>query len=215
MGIRIILADDHRILREGLQALFKNKTGMEVVAEAKDGREAVRLARDFSPDVIIMDISMPGLNGIEATRRIIAEHPKIKVVALSMHSSRRFVVEMFKAGASGYLLKDCDFEELVYAINTVMDDQLYISASISSIMIKDYVHTLKSYDYSVYSILTPREREVLQLIAEGKTTAKIASLLSLSEKTVETHRRQLMHKLNLYSVAELTKYAISEGLTSV
>ncbi|MCL6477097.1 MAG: response regulator transcription factor [Peptococcaceae bacterium] len=213
--MRIILADDHRILREGLQALFKNKTGMEVVAEAKDGREAVRLARDFSPDVIIMDISMPGLNGIEATRRIIAEHPKIKVVALSMHSSRRFVVEMFKAGASGYLLKDCDFEELVYAINTVMDDQLYISASISSIMIKDYVHTLKSYDYSVYSILTPREREVLQLIAEGKTTAKIASLLSLSEKTVETHRRQLMHKLNLYSVAELTKYAISEGLTSV
>ncbi|MCL6477099.1 MAG: response regulator transcription factor [Peptococcaceae bacterium] len=215
--MRIMLVDDHKIMREGLKALFEKQSGMEVVAEAGNGLEAVRLARDLSPDLVLMDVAMPGLNGIEATRKIIAENPKIKVVALTKNSDRRCVVEMFRSGVSGYVLKDCSFEELACAVETVVKDgRFFISPGIVEIVIKDYINMLSKHEEpSAFSVLTVREREVLQLIAEGKTTSKIALSLNLSEKTVETHRRQIMHKLNLHSIADLTKYAIREGLTAI
>jgi len=212
MSIRILLADDHKIVREGLRALLEKQPGMEVIAEAEDGRTTVRLARELSPDVVIMDVAMPDLNGIGATDQIIAEAPDVKVVALSMHSDRRFVMEMFKAGASGYLLKDCAFEELARAVRAVAAGQTYLSPGIAGVVIKDYVRRLSETN-SAFSILTSREHEVLQLLAEGKSTKQIASRLHVSVKTVETHRRHIMEKLDIHSVAELTKYAIREGLT--
>ncbi len=173
------------------------------------------LSQKLLPDLIVIDTVLPDLNGIEATRQIIAEHPHIKIIALSMHSDKQFVIEMLKAGASGYMLKDCAFEELVYAIHSVMKDQVYLSPRITTIVLKEYVSDLHKGESSVFKVLTNREREVLQLIAEGKTTKEIAHLLQVSIKTVETHRQQLMNKLNIRSIAELTKYAIREGLTSL
>lgn len=215
MGIRILLADDHKLLREGLRALIEEQRNMTVVAEAEDGRSAVRLAAKLSPDIIVMDISMPGLNGIDATRRITAESPGIKVIALSMHADRNFVVEMFKAGAAGYLLKDCAFEELIHAIRAVSSKKAYLSSKLSDTMIKDYVNLFPKKNLSVFSSLTAREREVLQLLAEGKSTREVAAKLSVSTKTVETFRRLIMNKLDIHSVAELTKYAVRAGLTSL
>jgi DNA-binding NarL/FixJ family response regulator len=200
-------------MREGLRTLIEKQPDMEVVAEAENGRMAVQLARQLFPKVVVMDIGMPDLNGIEATRQILANNPKVKVIALSMHSAKRFVVEMLKAGSSGYLLKDCAFEELALAIHTVIANQIYVSPGITDMMIKDYVHNLSKTEFSAASILTPREREVLQLLAEGKTTKQIAVSLNVSVKTIETYRQQIMHKLNLHSVAELTRYAIREGIT--
>jgi two-component system response regulator NreC len=215
MGIKILLADDHKLLREGLRALIEEQKNMTVVAEAEDGRSAVRLAAELSPDIIVMDISMPGLNGIDATRRIAAESPGIKVIALSMHADRNFVVEMFKAGAAGYLLKDCAFEELIHAIQAVSSKKAYLSSKLSDTMIKDYVNLFPKKKLSVFSELTTREREVLQLLAEGKSTREVAASLNVSTKTVETFRRLVMKKLDIHSVAELTKYAIRAGLTSL
>ena len=215
MGIKILLADDHKLLREGLRALIEEQRNMTVVAEAEDGRSAVRLAAKLSPDIIVMDISMPGLNGIDATRRIAAESPGIKVIALSMHADRNFVVEMFKAGAAGYLLKDCAFEELILAIRAVSSKRAYLSSKLSDTMIKDYVNLFPKKKLSAFSALTAREREVLQLLAEGKSTREVAAKLSVSTKTVETFRRLIMNKLDIHSVAELTKYAIRAGLTSL
>jgi len=200
-------------MREGLRALIEKQPDMEVVAEAENGRIAVQLALKLFPEVVVMDIGMPDLNGIEATRQILANNPKVKVIALSMHSAKRFVVEMLKSGSSGYLLKDCAFEELALAIRTVIANQIYVSPGITDMMIKEYVHNLSKTEFSVTSILTPREREVLQLLAEGKTTKQIAVSLNVSVKTIETYRQQIMHKLNLHSVAELTRYAIREGIT--
>jgi len=214
MSIRIILADDHRIMREGLRSLLEKQPDIEVVAEAEDGRTAVQLARELSPDVVIMDIAMPDLNGIGAAHQIITEFSGVKVVALSMHADRRFVARMFKAGALGYLLKDCAFEELARAVRTVAANQFYLSPRIASIVIKDYVRRLTETDFSASSFLTTRQREVLQLLAEGKKPNEIASCLQVTTKTVETHRRNIMGKLGIHSVAELTKYAISAGLTS-
>ena len=202
-------------MREGLRTLIEKQPDMEVVAEAENGRMAVQLARKLFPEVVVMDIGMPDLNGIEATRQILADNPKVKVIALSMHSAKRFVVEMLRAGSSGYLLKDCAFEELASAIRTVIDNQIYVSPGITDMVIKDYVHKLSKAEFSVVSILTPREREVLQLLAEGKTTKQIAAILKVSVKTIETYRQKIMDKLNLHSVAELTKYAIREGITSL
>jgi DNA-binding NarL/FixJ family response regulator len=202
-------------MREGLRTLIEKQLDMKVVAEAENGRTAVRLAQKLFPEVVVMDIGMPDLNGIEATRQILSNNPKVKVIALSMHSAKRFVVEMLKAGSSGYLLKDCAFEELALAIHTVIANKVYVSPGITDMMIKDYVYNLSKTEFSVTSILTPREREVLQLLAEGKTTKQIALSLNVSVKTIETYRQQLMHKLNLNSVAELTKYAIREGITSL
>jgi len=213
MGIKILIADNHRIVREAIGYLLSKELGMEVVGEAEDGRTAVQLARQLQPNVAIMETAMPNLNGIEAARQIVRELPDVKVIALSAHSDRRSVREMLKAGASGYVLKSCAFQELVSAIRNVVSNQTYLSSQISGIVVEGYVHRLAEDETSVYSVLTAREREVLQLIAEGKSTKVIAKELHVSPKTIEWHRSQLMNKLNLQSVAELVKYAIREGLT--
>jgi len=218
MEIRILVADKHRVVREAICSLLRNEFGMDIVGEAEDGRTAVQLARELRPDVIIMETSMPNLNGIEATRQIVHELPDVKVIALSAHSDRRSVCEMLKAGALGYLPKRCAFQELVSAIQNVVANRTYLSylsSHISRIVIEEYLHHAAEQGQSAYSVLTDREREVLQLIAEGKSTKVIARELYVSPKTIEWHRNQLMKKLNIESVAELVKYAISEGLTSI
>ncbi|OPY69490.1 MAG: Transcriptional regulatory protein DegU [Syntrophorhabdaceae bacterium PtaU1.Bin034] len=215
MGIRIILADDHKIMREGLKALLEKQQDIEVVAEADNGLEVIRLTKKIKPDIVIMDIGMPELNGIEATRQIAADVPGVRVIALSMHSDKRFVIEMLKVGASGYLLKDSASEELTSAIRAVAANKPYLSPKITDVVIKDYLSTLSKTEPSAFTVLTAREREVLQLLSEGKTTKQIAFALNVSVKTIETHRQQMMEKLNLRSIAELTKYAIREGLTSL
>jgi DNA-binding NarL/FixJ family response regulator len=213
MSIRILLADDHKIIRDGLRSLLEKQPDLEVVAEAGNGAKTVKLAQKLKPDVVIMDITMPDLNGIEATYQIMAELPNVKVIALSMHSDRRFVVGMLKAGASGYLLKDCAFDELIHTVHTVVSNRIYLTPGITDIVVDDYLRQMSTTNSSVTSVLTAREREVLQLLAEGKTTKQIADHLYLSVKTIETHRRQIMLKLDIHSIAELTKYAIREGLT--
>ena len=215
MSLRILLADDHRIMREGLRSLLEKQPDMEVIAEAENGRTTVRLSRELKPDVVIMDIAMPDLNGIEATRQIVAESPGVKVTALTMLSDMKFVREMLSAGASGYLLKDSAFEELGNALRTVTNNQTYLSPKIASLVVKDYLGSISTDDSSTSPVLTNREREVIQLFAEGKTTKQIASCLYVSIKTVETHRKNIMDKLGFSSIAELTKYAIREGLTSL
>ena len=215
MSIRIILADDHKIMREGLRSLIEKQPDMEVVAEAADGRTAVQLAQQLQPDVVIMDIAMPDLNGIQATRQIMDKLRHVKVIALSMHTRKRFVVEMFKAGATGYLLKNCAFDELEHAIRTVVADQTYVSPGIAGSMVEDYVNRWSATESSAFTILSDREAEVLQLLAEGKSTKEIASHLGLSVKTIETHRRRIMDKLDIDNLAELIKYAVREGLTTL
>ena len=216
MKIKILLVDDHKIVRDGLRKLLeKQETALMVVGEAEDGRSAIRSVRELKPDVVIMDVAMPDLNGIEATRQLVADRPDLKIVALSMHSERKFVTEMLKAGAAAYLLKDCAFEELVTAIQTVVKGKIYLSPGIAGVVIENYVRNAPSVDKSVFSLLSDREREVLQLMSEGKTTKEIAAHLNVSIKTVETHRTNIMTKLDIHSIAELTKYAIREGLTSL
>jgi DNA-binding NarL/FixJ family response regulator len=186
---------------------------MEVIAQAKDGYSTVELVKQLYPDVVIMDIGMPDLNGIEATRQITKAFPQTKVVALSMHSGRNFIIEMFKAGASGYLLKDCEFDELVNAVRLVIAGKTYISPSISDTVVENYVRNFPEKKDTAFSILTKREREVLQLLTEGKTTKQIGKRLHISAKTVEVHRLNIMGKLKIDNIAQLTKYAIQEGLT--
>ncbi|MBN2375416.1 MAG: response regulator transcription factor [Sedimentisphaerales bacterium] len=214
-SISILLADDHKIIRDGLRALIEKQSDMEVVADADNGRSAVELATKLRPAVVVMDVSMPDLNGIEATRQILSLLPDTKIIALSMHSDRRFVTEMFKANACGYLLKDCAFEELIRAIETVVSNHTYLSPGIADLIVEDFVHKPTGEQASVFSLLTNREREVLQLLAEGNTTKQIATECHVSVKTIETHRQHIMEKLSIHSVAELTKYAIREGLTSL
>jgi len=229
--MKVLLADDHRIVREGLRSLLEAQDDMQVVGEADNGRLALEMAAEHEPDVVVMDVAMPQLNGIEATRRLMNDQPDTKVVALSMHSDRRYVSEALKAGASAYLLKDGAFEELVSAIRAVVANKVYLSPRVAGVVVDDYVRRLPGDrsdghgnggsseaggDFSnAFQKLTAREREVLQLMAEGFATKEIATRLHVSVKTVETHRRQLMEKLQLYSVAEVTKYAIREGLTSL
>lgn len=215
MNIRILLADDHKIIREGLRALLEKQPEMEVVAEAQDGLSTVKLSQKLGPDIVIMDIGMPEMNGIEATRQIVSQSKAIKVIALSMHSDRRFVLQMLEAGASGYLLKDSAFEELVASIRTVMANQSYLSPAITDVVIREYLSNTGRDRQTAFKVLTAREREVLQLLAEGKTTKQTALLLNVSVKTIETHRQQIMEKLKIRSIAELTKYAIREGLTAL
>lgn len=214
--IRILLADDHSIIRDGLRALIEKEPGMSVVAEASDGREAVKLAREHVPDIVVMDVGMPELNGVEATRQIAAEVPSVKVLGLSMHAELRFVAEMLMAGASGYLLKDIAFDELAKAVRSVMDGHRYVGPGIMDDLLDDYIRQLDcGRRKTAFSVLTSREREVLQLIAEGCSTKEIALRLDVSVKTVETHRSNLMRKLDVSSVAELTVYAIKEGLITL
>lgn len=215
MSIRIIIVDDHSITREGLRVLLEKQPDIEVVAEAENGRAGVRLAKRHQPDIVVMDINMPDLNGIDATRQIITELPHVKVIALSMYSDRSYVKGMLKAGASGYLLKNCAFEELTIAIHAVQENETYLSSKISDIVRKEFIKLLKSGDTSAANVLTDREREVLQLIAEGMKTKEIADHIHISVKTVEARRRQIMEKLKIDNVAGLTKYAIKEGLTSL
>ncbi|KPK64997.1 MAG: LuxR family transcriptional regulator [Planctomycetes bacterium SM23_32] len=215
MATRVILADDHGIVRAGLRSLIEDLPDAEVLAEAENGRTAVELARTLRPDVVVMDIAMSDLNGIEATRQIMEEAPGVKVIGLSMHSDRRFVEGMLGAGASGYLLKDAAFEDLADAIRTVMAGRVYLCAEIAGIVVEGFVKGGGGGAPSPLDMLTRREREVLQLLAEGKRTKQIASELGVSVKTVESHRSRLMNKLGTHSVAELTKYAIREGLTSL
>ncbi|NQV51023.1 MAG: response regulator transcription factor [Candidatus Marinimicrobia bacterium] len=214
MAVNIILADDHTLFREGLLSILNSELEFNVIAQAENGREVVKLARKLKPDVIIMDIAMPELNGIEATMQVLHENPELKVVALSMHSDRHFVTGMLKAGAKGYLLKDCAGSELIKAVREVLLDRYYIGVDISTTVLNDYVGKLVGEGAEI-SELSSREREVLQLIAEGKATQEIAEILFISVKTVEAHRAKIKMKLKLNSIPELTKYAIREGLTSL
>ena len=211
MTLRLLLADDHPIFRAGVRSLLDAQPDMEVIAEFEDGAGAVRAARKHTPDVVVIDVSMPGMNGLEATRRITAEAPAIKVLCLSMHTDNRFVKAAFKSGARGYLLKECALEDLVVAIHTVAASQIYVSRGLADTVLDGYGAVGK--ESSALDLLTPREREVLQLLAEGHPAVDIASRLKVSVKTVGTHREHLMQKLDTHSLAGLTKFAIREGVT--
>jgi DNA-binding NarL/FixJ family response regulator len=213
MPVTIVIADDHRLFRDGLRALLEQQKWISVIGEAADGPGAVAAALRLKPDIVLMDVSMPELNGIEATRRIVAELAETAVVVLSMHADRRFVVESLRAGAKGFILKDCAFEEITLAIKTVSNHRVYLSSAINDSVVKDYISMQSKSPRGVFSLLTSREREVLQLVAEGKTTKETAARLGISVKTVETHRKQIMDRLGVRSVAELTKFAVREGLT--
>ncbi len=215
MKIRVLLADDHRILREGLRALLEREPDLAVVGAAENGREAVRLARELAPDVAVLDVAMPDLNGIDAARQILAENPGVKVIALSMHADKRFVAEMLRVGASGYLVKDCASDALAAAIRAVMAGQVYLGPAVAGVVVQDYVNKLSAAQRQDPPVLSGREREVVQLLAEGRSTREVAERLHVSVKTVETHRVNVMKKLGLTSLAELTKYAIREGLTAL
>jgi two-component system response regulator NreC len=212
MGVKIIVADDHAVMRQGLSTMLAQDPDITIVGQAENGREAVQLCRDQQPDVVIMDLSMPDMNGIEATRQITTACPRTRVVALSVHNNKRLVVEMLQAGAAGYLLKSSDFEEVVKAIKVVLSGKVYLSPDIAGLVVERIAD--RSPQTGLGTTLTSREREVLQLLAEGKRSQDIADTLYVSVKTVEAHRRNIMKKLNLDSVAQLTKYAIQEGLTS-
>ncbi len=214
MTIRILLADDHQIVREGLAALLDGQPGIEVVGFALDGREAVKLAEELSPDLLLMDVAMPGMNGVEATRQLASQLPQVKVLCLSMHVERRFVSAVLEAGAAGYLLKDCAREELAEAIRQVSAGRSYLSPAVAATVVEDYAARLAGRLPRNASALSGREREVLQLLAEGASTREIAQRLHLSTKTVGSHRERIMRKLGLDSIAALTKYAIRHGLTT-
>ena len=214
MSIRIVLADDHRMFLDGLRTLLAAEPDLEVVGEAENGLGLVALAAELRPDVVVLDISMPGLNGVDAARRLLADADPPRIVVLSMHSDRRYVLSLLKAGASAYLLKESGYPELAAVIRDVMRGEIRLSPQINDTVIHDYILMARGEIHDE-GPLSPREREVLQLLAEGRSTKEIAADLSVSVKTIETHRRQIMEKLDLFSVAELTKYAIREGLTSI
>jgi len=210
-----MLVDDHNLIREALCLLLENRPGIKVAADAADGRGALALLQKIKPDVVVMDVAMAGLNGIEATRKITKEFPAVKVICLSAHSESRFILHMFKAGSRGYVLKDCLAEELIGAIHCVAKGQIYISPRIADTLVNDCINKYIKDDFTDFSLLTDRQRQVLQLLAEGKTAKQIAFICGVSVKTIETYRQQLMDKLNIHSIAGLTKYAIREGITSL
>jgi two-component system response regulator NreC len=215
-GRRILIAEDHKMMREGLRALLEEKLGYECVAEANDGYEAVRQAKELHPDIVIMDIMLPNLNGIDATRQIKSAQPEIEVVVLSMHATRSYVLQLLQAGASAYLLKDSALEDLAAALEAVSQGGMYLSPSISTaVTLKNEAADLSLKNLVNAQRLTRRELQVLQLIADGNSTKEIAATLEVSVKTIETHRKQVMDKLGIRSTAGLTKYCIREGLTSL
>ena len=213
--MNILLVDDHQMMRDGLRAVLERESDLHVSGEAADGRAALELCASLHPDVVVMDIGMPGLNGIEATRQVTAQHPRTRVVALSMNADRRYVHAMFEAGAWAYLVKSSASEELIRAIRAVAHDEKYVSPTVASAVLDTFVGGPKAAQRDPRSELSPREREVLQLLAEGMTSKEIAGKLDLAVSTIETHRKQIMAKLDLRSVAELTKFAIRTGITTL
>jgi len=210
--ISVIIADDHELLRRGIRSLIGKRTDMKVVAEAENGRTTLKLVQKLSPDVVVMDINMPDLNGIEATRQVLDNSPGVKILALSMHSDKVFIREMLKAGASGYMLKDSAFSELVNAIHVVVSNKVYLDPNIVKIVTEDYVCNLPNNDSSIRSVLTSRELEVVQLLAEGKSMKQVARIINVSIKAIESRRRNIKDKLGTDNIADLVKYAIREGL---
>jgi len=213
--IKVIIADDHQLLIDGLRSLLDKKSQIKVVGVAKDGMEAATIALEQKPDIAILDVSMPKLNGIDTARRIIRDLPETKVLMLSMHAEKRYIQEALRVGARGYILKESAASEVIEAINSVMRGELFFSHSVRDQVLRDYVNMIKDEPETVESPLSGREREVLQILAEGVSTKDAAAMLNISIKTVETHRKQIMDKLDLHSIAELTKYAIREGLTQL
>lgn len=216
-AIRILLVDDHTIVRQGLAKVLEAEEGFSVVGEARDGREAVSRVEQLKPDVVVMDITMPMLNGVEATRQIKKSHPRIKVIILSMHSHNRFISELFSLGASGYLLKDSSGTDIINAINAAVRGDTYLSPSISRQVIEDYValKRTRSSREELYGQLSNREREVFQMIAEGRSTKQIADILCVSVSTVKTHRSNIMEKLQMDNISQLIHFAIELGLVEI
>ena len=215
MSVRVLLVDDHRMMREGLRVLLAGAPDIEVVGEAADGRTALDLVRTLRPDVVVMDVGMPELNGVEATRRIRAENEGVKVIALSTHTDKSYVHHMLEAGACGYVLKISAHDELLRAVRAASLGRTYLSPEIAGVVVERSTHEHAGGEVTAYSTLGAREREVLQLVAEGKTSSETAEEMHISIKTVETHRRNIVQKLGLHGTAELTKYAIREGLTTL
>lgn len=213
--IRVLLADDHQLLIDGLRTLLERQRSFEVIGIARDGLEAVQIARDQAPDVILLDISMPRLNGVDAARRILRHHPDVKIIMLSMHDDRRFIRESMRVGARGYILKESAVGEVIEAIRAVHKGRLYFSETVREQVLHDYVEGVRADDDPSTSPLSGREREVLQILTEGRSTKDAAAILNVSVKTIESHRKQIMDKLDLHSMAELTKYAIREGITQL
>lgn len=214
MVTRVLLVDDHEIMREGMCALLRKHTGFEIVGQAADGRKALELVTEQAPDIVIMDIGMPNLNGIDATRQILSQNPKIKVMALSTHNEGTIVAKMIKAGATGYMLKESAFEELIDGLEVMMSGKTFLCSKISKVVFSDYVNIITNPKWADGDGLSSREREVLQLVAEGHTTKSIAQMLHLSPKTIDSHREHIMEKLSIRNIAGLTKYAIREGITT-
>jgi two-component system response regulator NreC len=215
MPIRILLADDHTVMRKGLRLLLERQPNLEVVGEAADGHEAVEMAAELKPDVVVMDIAMPHLNGVEAARQIAARSPQSAIAILSMHSDESYVIRSLKAGARAYLLKDSAETDLLTAIHAITDGKSFFSPAVRNLLKEDYMHQLAEMGAEdTYELLTNREREVLQLVAEGKSNKEVANLLNLSLYTVETHRTHILQKLNLHSVPELILYAVRKGIIS-
>jgi two-component system response regulator NreC len=215
MSIKVLLADDHRMFRDGLKLQLNSVKDMVVAGEAGDGHETVKMAKELRPDVVLLDIAMPLLNGIEATRNIVKMIPDVKIIILSMHADRMYVLEAFKAGAHGYLLKEESFEQLTEAIKTVFSGKIYLSQSLGDLLVEDFVRQLRSGEALVTDPLTDREKEVLQLIAEGKTSREIADILGVSASTVDTHRKKIMDKLSIHDIAGLVRYAIKKKIVAL
>lgn len=215
MAVKILIVDDHKIVREGLHSMFEKQADMEVVGDAEDGAVAVRLARELRPDVVILDVQMPGMDGIDATRRIMTELPETKIIALSMFAKRAFVTKMLEAGASGYVLKGSPFSELTEAVKTVMAGEVYLCAPVATILVGEYVNRSRRGAGPSTGQLTERELDILKLLAEGKSSKEIALLFDISIQAVDAGRRRIMQKLDIHSFANLIKYAIREGVTAI
>jgi RNA polymerase sigma factor (sigma-70 family) len=219
--IQVLIADDHNLVRAGLRLLLENLAGVQVVAEAADGRETLQKIKAHQPDVVLMDIAMPGLNGLEVTARVSKEFPMVRVIILSMHANEEYVLQALRAGAAGYLLKDAAPAELELAVKSAASGETYLTPTVSKSIIEGYLQRTSAQaesggeeTSSLFARLTPRQREVLQLVAEGHSTKEIAQLLNVSVKTVETHRTQIMERLNIHDVAGLVRYAIRTGLVT-